>query len=170
MQALTADEVAGALRERWQVEPKEAREIAALANGRLGWAVRAHERPVLREARRQQLDVILSLPAASRDERLRRAADLSVDADTARRALELWTLWWRDVTLAANGATRLETTGKAREAALAVGSAVGPDRAHAFLRSLLEAQAALDSNANARLTLEVLMLDLPVVPASSSRR
>jgi DNA polymerase-3 subunit delta' len=167
---LTAAQIAAALRDRWHVESTEADELAALANGRLGWAVRAHERPELHEARRQQLETIMALCTSARDERLRRVAELSGDPETARRALELWTLWWRDVILAANDATHLASVGSAREMALQQGRTLGAERAHAFLRALIDARAALDANANPRLTLEVLMLDLPFVPGASVRR
>jgi DNA polymerase-3 subunit delta' len=167
---LMATQIAAALCNCWHVESTKADELAALANGRLGWAVRAHERPELREARRQQLETIISLSISARDERLRRAAELSGDLETARRALELWTLWWRDVILAANGATHLASVGSAREVATQQGRAIGAERAYVFLRALIDARAALDANANPRLTLEVLMLDLPFVPDASVRR
>jgi hypothetical protein len=38
---------------------------------------------------------------------------------------------------------------------------LGVERAQAFLRALLDAQLALEANANPRLTMEVLALDLP---------
>jgi DNA polymerase-3 subunit delta' len=169
MQAQTVGEITAALQERWEVSSAEARELASLANGRLGWAVRAHEQPELLEARRRQLDILVALASAARDERLRRAAELSTDGETARRALELWILWWRDVTLAAHGADDLASAKSSRDAAIAQGRALGPAAAHAFLQALLLAQVALDMNANPRLTLEVLMLDLPYAPATSRR-
>ncbi len=170
LHALTADEIAGALQERWDVPEDEARALAALANGRLGWAVAAHERPALREERAEQLTRVMSLAAAPRDERIKAAGAFASDGDTARRVLELWTVWWRDVVLAACGAAHLASTGDARREAERQGRALGCARAQDFLRLLVEAQNALDANANARLTLEVLMLDLPHVGAPASRR
>jgi DNA polymerase-3 subunit delta' len=81
--------------------------------------------------------------------------------ESARRVLELWTLWWRDVVLAAGGASHLATSGVLRTAAERLGRALGIERAQAFLRALLNAQLALEANANPRLTMEVLALDLP---------
>lgn len=161
LQPLTPHEIAVALEESWHASPAEARELAALANGRLGWAVRALEKPELREERAHHIEQIVTLAAAPRDVRLKAAAGFSSDGDTARRVLDVWTLWWRDVTLAACGASHLTSTGTARREAERQGQALGCPRAEAFLRKLIEAQAALDANANPRLTLEVLMLDLP---------
>ncbi|HEX9039333.1 MAG TPA: DNA polymerase III subunit delta' [Ktedonobacterales bacterium] len=158
----TAPEViARALRERWGVEQAEAERLVGLANGRLGWAVRAHERPEEAQAREEALAHIAVMAGRPLDERMRAAAALGSDNASARVALDLWSLWWRDVTLAANGAPRLLTFGEPRRAALRLGPAIGPERARLFLERLLAAQATLDVNANPRLTLESLALDLP---------
>ncbi|HEX6122344.1 MAG TPA: DNA polymerase III subunit delta', partial [Ktedonobacterales bacterium] len=166
MQPIALEELAAALVSGWQVAPAEAHELAALANGRLGWAIRALEQPELREQRAEQLRQLAGLTTASRDQRLRQAGTLASDVESARRTLELWMLWWRDVVLAACGASTLATTGEARERAARQGRALGEERARAFMHSLLTAQAALDANANPRLTLEVLMLDLPTLGAT----
>ncbi|HEV2461407.1 MAG TPA: DNA polymerase III subunit delta' [Ktedonobacterales bacterium] len=170
MQPLPPVEVERALIDRWQVASAAARELAALAGGCLGWAVRAHEQPQLRAERAERLGQILALVDATRDQRIRTAGVLAGDGDAARRTVELWLLWWRDVTLAASGSAHLVTQGQARREAERIGRALGLMRAYAFLRALLNAQVALDQNANPRLTLEVLMLDLPTLaPAHGSR-
>jgi DNA polymerase-3 subunit delta' len=161
MLPLSPDEVARALTERWQVSDTEARALAGLANGRLGWAVRAAEKPELREQRIHALEELAGLATASRDERLRRAGAFGTDVESARRVLELWTLWWRDVVLAAGGASHLVTSGALRAQAERLGRALGVEGAQSFLRALLDAQLALEANANPRLTMEVLALDLP---------
>jgi DNA polymerase-3 subunit delta' len=163
MLPLTPDEIARALTERWSVSDADARALAALANGRLGWALRAAEKPELREQRIHELDEIASLAAAPRDERLRRAGALGADVESARRVLELWTLWWRDVVLAAGGATHLTLSGDLRRRAERLGARLGMERAQAFMRALLDAQLALEANANPRLMLEALALDLPLL-------
>ena len=161
MLPLSPDEVARALSERWQVADAEARALAGLANGRLGWAVRAAEKPELREQRIHELEELAGLATATRDERLRRASALGTDVDSARRVLELWALWWRDVVLAAGGAGHLVTSGALRTQAERLGRALGVERAQVFMKALLDAQLALEANANPRLTMEVLALDLP---------
>ncbi|MGH2515743.1 MAG: DNA polymerase III subunit delta' [Ktedonobacterales bacterium] len=165
LQPLATSEVAAALEEGWHAAHPEARALAELANGRLGWAVRALAKPELREERARHLEQIVALAAAPRDARLRAAATFASDGETARRVLEQWVLWWRDVTLAACGAANLTSAGVARQEAERQGRALGCPRAEAFLRKLVEAQAALDANANPRLTLEVLLLDLPQISA-----
>jgi DNA polymerase III subunit delta' len=153
--------IARALRERWGVEQAEAERLAGLANGRLGWAVRAHEHPEAAREREETLGRIAAMASSPLDERMRAAAALGPDNASARATLDLWALWWRDMTLAANGAQRLLTTGEPRRVAQRIGPAIGPERARLFLERLLAAQATLDVNANPRLTMENLALDLP---------
>ncbi len=160
---LTIEEVAQTLRDRAGLPPNRAQEIAALANGRLGWALQAAADPAMEQQRASELHDIARLTAATRDERLRQAGIFASDGEHARRVLDLWLLWWRDVVLAAHGAQHLATTDDARAQAVRQGQALGIEKAEAFLRALLTAQVALEQNANARLTLEVLVLDLPTL-------
>ncbi len=166
---LTPEEIASALVERWGAESATAQDLAALANGRLGWAVRALEQPERRTQRAELLASLAELTTLPRAERIRQAGTLASDTEAVRQTLELWTLWWRDVVLAACGATNLATTGAARAEAERQGRSLGRERTQAFLQGLLDARAALDQNANTRLTLEVLLLDLPHLPATRAR-
>jgi DNA polymerase III subunit delta' len=164
---LPTDMVAAALRERWGVAAEAAAELAGLAGGRLGWAVEAHEQPALLERRATLQRDILALAVATRDSRMRQVAALAPDAESARQAVEEWTLWWRDVVLAAAGVTRLNATGPAREQAERLGRTVGAPAAEAFLRRLIAARQQLEQNANPRLTLEVLALDMPLAQSAT---
>lgn len=163
-------EIAAALVERWEVEADEATVLAGLAAGRLGWAVEAHRKPELRERRDALMQQIVALAAAAPDVRLRLVAPLAADTETARATVESWTLWWRDVLLAASGMRDLASAGVARAAAERLGRALGLDPAELFLRRLLAARAKLDQNANPRLALEVLALDMPTPPGVPRHR
>lgn len=168
LQPLAPDAIAAALVSHWQLAPEEARELAMLANGRVGWAIHSIDDPELRTRRAEDLMRLANLVGMRADERLRQVATLAPDAERAARMLDLWLFWWRDVVLAACGAGHLASSGEARAMAERVGRALGPDRARVFLTALLRAQVNLEANANPRLTFEVLMLDLPT-PRVSSR-
>ncbi len=170
LRPLTAEQISQALRERWDVAPAAAERLAGLANGRLGWAVRAHERPEEQAERERLLERIMALIAAPPDERMRIAATFGADNAAARVTLDQWISWWRDVTLAANGAHGLMSSGAARREAERVGGAIGPERARSFLEALLAALASMDINANPRLTLENLALELPAARQTGVRR
>jgi DNA polymerase-3 subunit delta' len=167
---LTPEDISQALLERWSVAPDAAARLAGLANGRLGWAVRAHERPDEQAEREQLLARIIALGAAPTDERMRIAATLGSDNAAARATLDQWIGWWRDVTLAANGGHALMSTAAPRREAERTGAAIGPERARAFLSALLAALASMDINANPRLTLENLALALPGARQVGARR
>jgi DNA polymerase III subunit delta' len=166
----TPDEIRLALVERWKVEPQRAGQLAALSHGRIGWAIDAAQRPEIARARSESLAQVIALTGASRDERLRAAGMLASDTDTAREAVELWLFWWRDVVLAACGAHGLASAGEARAEAERQGRALGVERAQSFVNALVAAREALEANANPLLTIEALLLDLPALPVSNSRR
>lgn len=170
LRPLPAEQISQALRERWGVEATAADRLAGLANGRLGWAVRAYQRPEEQEERERLMGRIQSLVGAPADERMRIAATLGADNAAARIALDQWIAWWRDVTLAANGAHGLISSGAARREAERVGAAIRPEQARQFLDALIVALTSMDVNANPRLTLENLALALPTPRRQSQAR
>jgi len=86
---------------------------------------------------------------------------MAADATAARETLRLWQTWWRDVLLLTSRS----------DAALTNSDRLDTLRQHAGRFDVEQAQRAaaaitqtlwqLDHNVNARLALEVLMLDLP---------
>src|SRR5205085_2102553 len=69
MHLLTTTQIQTALEQRWQVESEEAALIAALAAGRMGWAVQAVEDEEMLGERKTQLEILTGLPIASKVER-----------------------------------------------------------------------------------------------------
>src|SRR6266436_8736403 len=61
MQLLTTKQIKFALEDRWRVEPDEAALVAALAAGRMGWAVQAVEKDEMLEERQAQLETLVKL-------------------------------------------------------------------------------------------------------------
>jgi DNA polymerase III subunit delta' len=166
----TADEIHQALIEHWSVDSDRASELTALAQGRIGWAIEAALRPEIAQKRSELLTRLIALTGATRDERLRAAGTLTTDTDAAREVVELWLFWWRDVVLGACGARHLASVGDVRQQAEQQGHALGVERSQRFLTVLVEAREALEANANPLLTLEALLLDLPALPVSNTRR
>jgi DNA polymerase III subunit delta' len=163
MQLLTTKQVKTALEDRWHVEPDEANLIAALAAGRIGWAVQAVEDEDMLAERQAQLETLAKLPTAGKVQRFDVAQRLSADSDKLHGILELWLLWWRDMVLAANNCLDLivnvDMQGMIQNQAAKVGAA----ESQRMVRAILGTMEALDQNVNARVALEVLMLDVPVV-------
>jgi DNA polymerase III subunit delta' len=163
MHLLTTTQIKNALEQRWQVEPEEAARVGALAAGRMGWAVQAIEDEDMLAERQVQLETLAKLPAAGRVQRFEVAQRLSADSDNVRGILELWLLWWRDMVLAANNCLDLivnvDMQGLIQKQAAKIGAA----ESQRMVRAILGTMEALEQNVNARVALEVLMLDLPTV-------
>jgi DNA polymerase-3 subunit delta' len=163
MHLLTTPQIQTALEQRWGVEPQEAALIAALAAGRIGWAVQAIEDDMMLAERKEQLETLISLLAADRIQRFEAAQRLSDDSEKLHAILELWLLWWRDIVLAANKSIDLIVNVDMRDLIAKQASKLDQIEAERMVRALLRTMEALEQNVNTRVALEVLMLDLPVV-------
>lgn len=163
MQLLTTIQVKTALEQRWGVEPEEAELISALATGRMGWAVQAVEDDELLTERKAQLELLTKLPSLSRVQRFEIAQQLSADAEKVRAILELWLLWWRDIVLAANACLSLTVNVDMRDLLKTQAAKIGTVQAERMVGAILRTMESLDQNVNARLALEVLMLDVPTI-------
>ncbi len=150
-----------ALAERWNAEPEQAELLAHLSGGRVGWAVRTLTDKAALRRRAQHLDDLDRLLTASTTERFRYAEKLARNPVATQETLDLWIGWWRDVLLLAAEADASLTNVDRKSALRAHARRFGVERSGAVIEALRSAVDRLKRNANARLTLEVLMLDLP---------
>ena len=165
MRPLPTSSVTKHLEERWEVGPARAEEMARLSRGRIGWAINAVENPDLLEPREQRLEALLEMLGAELYERFSYAAKLaslfSRDREAVREEMELWLSLTRDMLVLKEGSRQLVVN-------LSVLDELHEMSAGVSSASLLEATKAVDDtwkrltqNANPRLSLEVLMLNLP---------
>jgi DNA polymerase-3 subunit delta' len=161
LRPLSVEAVRAALIERWQVDGERAETLAHLSGGRLGWAVMAIQDESLLARRAQWLDDLIRLTGQGRVERFAYAEIMAGDPLTARETLRLWQTWWRDVMLLATGSDAMLIHLDRQDALREHASHFGVDQARAATLRLAQALWQLDRNANTRLALEVLMLDLP---------
>ncbi len=150
-----------ALVERWNVPAEKARLLARLSGGRIGWAVRAAAAPSVLEAREQMLDELNSLLGEGRAERLVRAGVLAGHADRLPELLELWLAWWRDILLLQNGEAERVTNVDREERLRELAERYSTAEVESALKATRAAARHLELNANTRLALEVLALNLP---------
>jgi DNA polymerase-3 subunit delta' len=129
----------------------------------MGWAVQAVEDENLLAERKEQLDTLTQLLSANRVERFAAAQRLSEDTGKLRAILELWLLWWRDIVLAAYSSLDLVVNVDMRSTIAKQAAQVGPAEAERMARAILSTMEALEQNVNARVALEVLMLDMPMI-------
>ncbi len=165
LRPLPVEGVERALIERWQVDPAQARLLARLSGGRLGWAVRAGGDPKMLDARRGYLDGLEETLCEGRAERLMRAEHVAKDTERLPELLEYWLGWWRDLLLMQSGdaarITNVDREDRLREQAAHL-SLVQIQRA---LTAIRETSRYLSQNVNARLAAEVLLLNLPQLVA-----
>jgi len=154
-----------ALSHRWGVPVEQARVVARLSCGCLGWAVATFSDERLLSERAERLTALRHLAVAGREERFAYAARLanqfSRDRESVQEVLSLWLGWWRDLMLIKGGCGNF-ITNVDQEAKLydeAEGYRLGEIKG--FAQSLQRAMEQLEQNANPRLVLEVLMLAIP---------
>lgn len=163
LRPLPAAVVQEALITRWMTPQPQADLLAHLSGGRLGWAVRLQADPEALEERRQKLDDLQHLLSAARVERFAYAERLAREntSDKVQDTLDLWSGFWRDVLLTGAAAAAPLTNLDRRPAIDQVAAAVPPDQARRVLEAIGQTRDRLARNVNARLALEVLLLDWP---------
>ena len=149
---------------RHHVGPEEANLLAHLADGRLGWAIRAHSDPSLLQARRAQLDALHQTLPGSLVARFALAESLAKKTENLPPLLQTWLSWWRDLALLAYGrkAAHQRITNVDEMELLHELTAQWPR--NGVLSALAQTEAALrqlKQNANARLVMENVMLVYP---------
>jgi DNA polymerase-3 subunit delta' len=174
LRPVPARQLEQALMEREGMEAGLAKRLAHLAAGCPGLLLSAEARKSLLDGRIERLAELVSLDGVGNIERFSFAGRLA-EQFSKRRAwvdedLKLWLSWWRDLLLAKAGLkesivnTDLETELEGRVRALSL------SEVSAFLSNLERAMRQLEQNANTRLVLEVLMLNLPRLSLAQERR
>jgi DNA polymerase III subunit delta' len=148
-------------------DEQRARQLAALAGGRPGWALAALSDPKLFEQQQTYARQLVDLVGGSRLERLVHARWLSdrwtSHPEVVRDTLRVWLSWWHDVVLVQLGlgerVAHLEAT--ERQAIESAAQQLDRTAARTAADTLQQSLADLDANVNPRLVLDLLMLRLP---------
>jgi len=163
---LSMAEAESALAVNWGIEPQRARLLARLSHGCLGWAVSAAADDGSLEQRNEELGRLLDIITADGEERFAYAARLAAQFSQNRRlvygVLDLWLDYWRDLMLVKVGCGDIVTNVDRLDGILEMAAGYRLARIRAFIESIRAAAEQLRQNANPRLVLEVLMLDIPV--------
>ena len=162
---LPTQDIEAALIGRWQIEAERAKLLARLSHGCLGWAVAAAADGGLVQQMGEKLDRLLDVISSDLEGRFAYASQLAAqfgqNREGVQEALDLWLDWWRDLMLVKAGhgemTTNIDQTKELNEMAKRYQLA----QIRTFINSVQEAGAQLRLNANPRLVLEVLMLDMP---------
>jgi DNA polymerase-3 subunit delta' len=167
LRPVPAEEIEAALGERG-VPAGEATRLARLAAGRPGWALAAVGDEKLSAAHERHVEALERLLRRPQVQRLAAASDYG-DAASAQAALDVWLGWWRDALLTQQGCPELVANVDRLDPLSEAGTALPPAAIWRALTRIQQTRQQLDANANVRLALESLFLDLPELgqPAST---
>lgn len=158
-------EISATLMERWGTSQEQAQELSVLAAGRPGWAIAASQNPELQEQRAAWFELMETLCTSGPAQRMKIGAALARDTEQIDELLMVWLSWWREVLFSLEGILPTESQ---REKLLShYARQTRPDVARQVIRQIQEAAQQLEQNAQPRLVLETLLLELPQMKAAS---
>jgi len=162
---MAAGEVEAVLNSRWGIEADRARFLARLSHGCLGWAISAALNDSLLKQRAERLNRLFDVINADYEERFTYAAELAAQFSQSRESvqevLDLWLDWWRDLLLVKAGCSDAITNVDLLDTIHKIVGDYELAQIKAVINSVQSAGEQLKLNANPRLVLEVLMLDIP---------
>jgi len=163
---LKTAEIEKALIERWQVESEKARLLARLSHGCLGWGVNASKKLDLAAERSAQFEKMLTIVKSGYCERLAAASQIAQQftkkRETVYETLDTWTGWWRDILLAKTGCNADIISVDFESGLVGLAGAYNLVQIKSVINYIQEAAQQLKQNANSRLVLESLMLNIPL--------
>jgi DNA polymerase III subunit delta' len=160
LRPVPAAQIEAALRERFDLPQEQAGALARLSGGRPGWAINAAQNPESYAEHSQIIDTLIGLLQSGRVIRFNYAEELA-RYDKLRETLEIWQSWWRDVMLLAERSqVVLVHTDRIADLEM-IADQAGSEAARRALIAVRDAIQYLGRNANSRLTLEVMFLEMP---------
>lgn len=158
--------------ENYELGKEDARLLAHLSNGRLGYALRLKTDPDRLAQRRALVDDLHHMLGESRRVRFVYAEQIAKDKEALREAYFVWLTFWRDVMLSSaalqSGSTALPLVNQDYKVEINhLAGLIDLSTARARVTDLEQAISRLDGNLNARLLTEVLLLDWPRIELES---
>ena len=151
----------------YAADTEMAEQVARLSRGCFGQAVSALRDAQLLEQREADLERLQQVCESGLDVRFDYAAEVATqfgrDREAAKELLYLWLRWWRDLLLVKEGAEEYLHNADRLTSLRLQATQLSTGQVVAFIKRINRTLEALDANANARLTLEALMLGLPRV-------
>ena len=162
---LATNEVASSLVERCGITPERASLLAGLSHGCPGWAISAAGDESLLQQHDEELNRLLDVIKADYGERFTYVTQLATRFNQNRGAvygvLDLWLDYWHDLMLVKLGCHDIITNVDRRGELIEIARGYRGAQIKTFIKSIRSAAEQLQQNANPRLALEVLMLDIP---------
>jgi DNA polymerase-3 subunit delta' len=158
----------------YDIDSEKAAVLSRLSHGCFGWALSAAQDEKMLEDYFEKRNRVLEVITAGLQERFSYAGTLSTQFSKDRAAvydiMDLWIDIWRDMLLLKTGLSEsvnnMDIAGQLNQGA----NAIDLNAIRNSIRAIQEAKAQLDLNANSRLVLEVMMLDIPMMAANIVKR
>jgi len=159
---LAANEIETTLNSNWSVDPTKAKLLSRLCHGCLGWAIMAASNDSLLQQRRERLDKLLDMANTGYEDRFAYAYQLvSQNRELILEILGLWQEWWRDLLLVKLGLNEAIINIDIPDTIVTQAKDYSLTEIRNFINDIQAAGEQLRQNANSRLVLEVLMLNMP---------
>ncbi len=150
---------------KWGIHPEKAKLLARLSRGRFGWAVSAAQDERLIEQRSEMVETMLDTIDSDIETRFtlctQLASKFSSDRKYVFERLDILLDLWRDMLLLKTDLLDDITNIDRKDELMRMTSERSLSAIGRFIQTIRRANIELKQNANPRLVLEVLMLDLP---------
>ncbi|MDD4923370.1 MAG: DNA polymerase III subunit [Dehalococcoidales bacterium] len=158
----------------YDIEMQKASVLSRLSHGCFGWALSAAQDDKILENFIEKRNRALEIIAAGLQERFNYAATLSTQFSKDRAAvydiMDIWLNIWRDILLLKTGLTESVNNIDIEEWLRQWSAGIDIAGIRNSIQAILEAKEQLNLNANSRLVLEVMMLDIPVMTGNIVKR
>lgn len=163
LRPVSIEKLESSLQSRWSLPAEQAGLIAHLSNGRTGLALRMAADPELIDQRAFWVDEMIRLLPLSLRERFSAADPLARSRDQLRFTLQAWLSLGRDLLLAAN--QRMDhLTNQDRQIEIhELVQKLEKKQIVEMLKAIDHSLELLEVNANLRLLLENLLLEIPII-------
>jgi len=163
LRPLSISLLAEGLQEQLSLTHAEAEQLANIAGGRPGYALRLAKQSAEAKNRSRWLEDLLELLVSNRAKRFAYAKKLAKKKDRSivREELMVWIAFWRDVLLKSAGADVFISNVDFGDPIKQLAQAFEYQQVYQFVAALEHTVELISRNANLRLVLDVSMLDLP---------
>lgn len=161
LRPVSIEKLEDSLQSRWSIPKEQAALIAHLSNGRTGLALQMAADPQLIEKRAAWVDELIRLMPLSIRERFSAVENLSRNRDQLRLMLQNWLSVWRDCLLASNDRGEHLTNQDHQAEISQLAAKLKREQIVDTLNAIDHSLEQLEVNANLRLLLENLLLDIP---------
>lgn len=154
------------LTEKYSLDYEQATVVARLSSGRLGWAINCLDNDTELQTRLEIMNRMDSLIASNIGERFSYITGLengrkTIDRKKAESLINNWLTWWRDLLLIKNNCTESIINIDCIPALEKWSRILDTEEIKNFIEILQYSLLLVTKNANIRLLLEVILLDMP---------